>query len=133
MEPKISHCHKTFRQYALELGSAFALYALFLCVSISVGRFMHPSIGRTLLLVSPMAPAFLMVFVIMRQFRRMDEYLRLQTLESIVVAAAVTACWTFTYGFLENAGFPRLSMFTVWPVMGAVWATAAIIRGLATR
>jgi hypothetical protein len=49
-------------------------------------------------------------------------------LEDVAVAAAVTAGASLTYGFLENAGFPKLSMFVVWPVMGAVWFALACIR-----
>ena len=51
----------------------------------------------------------------------------------MAIAAAVTAGWTFTYGFLENAGYPRLSMFIVWPVMGAVWGLLACIDTLRHR
>ena len=43
----------------------------------------------------------------------MDEYQRATYLETFAIGAAVTAGVTFTFGFLENAGFPRLSMFTV--------------------
>ncbi|MEA1674025.1 hypothetical protein [Nitrospirillum sp. BR 11163] len=38
-------------------------------------------------------------------------------LVAIGFAFAGTALLTFTYGFLEVAGFPRLSMFMVWPLM----------------
>ena len=67
------------------------------------------------------------------QIRRSDEFIRKTTLEHIAIAAAITAGWTFTYGFLENAGFPRLSMFTVWPVMGAAWALLAIAENFRHR
>jgi hypothetical protein len=63
----------------------------------------------------------------------MDEYLRLQMLGDIAIAAAVTSGWTFTYGFLENTGFPRLSMFTVLPAMFGVWGFLAIFRSLSRR
>lgn len=36
-------------------------------------------------------------------------------------------------GFLETAGFPRLSMFWVWGVMGALWGAHTCLRGLFTR
>jgi hypothetical protein len=127
------HEHKILYRYLAEMLAAFCLYAVVLVVSIDVGRPMPAGIGRTLLLVSPMAPFLLIVVAIVRQVRRSDEYIRLQMLENIVIAAGVTAGWTFTYGFLENAGFPRLSMFTVWPVMGAVWAVTAIVRCMANR
>jgi hypothetical protein len=122
------HEHKIYVRYLIELSGAFFLYALVLVVSIDVGRPMPEGIGRTLLLVSPMGPFLLMVWAVARQIRRSDEYCRLKVLEAIAIAAAVTAGWTFTYGFLENAGFPRLSMFTVWPVMVAVWAVVSIVH-----
>jgi hypothetical protein len=58
----------------------------------------------------------------------MDEYARLKSLEAIAISAAFTAGWTLTYGFLENAGFPKLSMGVVWPVMGAVWGTVVCLH-----
>ncbi len=70
----------------------------------------------------------LALWAIIRQFKRVDEFVRLRTLENVAIAAAVTAGATFSYGFLENAGFPRLSMFAVWPLMGAVWAVVALAR-----
>jgi hypothetical protein len=71
---------------------------------------------------------FVLVWVIARQFQRSDEFVRLRSLESIALAAGVTAGVTFTYGFLEQAGFPKLSMFTVWGVMGFTWGAHSILR-----
>ena len=127
------HEHKICVRYIGEMLGAFFLYALVLVVSIDVGRPMPQGIGRTLVLVSPMLPFLLVVWTVVRQIRRVDEYQRLQVLENIAIAAAVTAGWTFTYGFLENAGFPKLSMFNVWPVMGFVWAGIAMGRSLVAR
>jgi len=127
------HEQKIIRRYYIEMSGAFILYALVLVLSIDMGRSMPEGTGRTLLLVSPMLPFLLMVWAIARQIRRSDEYCRLQTLEAIAIAFGVTAGLTFTYGFLENAGFPRLSMFIVWPVMGAAWFVVAIARWIASR
>ena len=118
------------RKYLLELGGAMALYMVVLFGSISIGRDMPESIGRTLLLLLPLVPVLLSVWAIARQFGRMDEFQRLRSLESLAIAAAITAGATFTYGFLENLGFPRLSMFWVWPLMGLVWGLAAAGRCL---
>ena len=109
-----------------ELGGALALYTIVLVIALAVGKRMEPGIAQTALYVSPMIPFLLAVWAVVRQVRRSDEFVRKTTLEHIAIAAAVTAGWTFTYGFLENAGFPRLSMFTVWPVMGAAWAVLAL-------
>jgi hypothetical protein len=80
-----------------------------------------------------MLPIGLAIWAIARHFLRVDEYIEQVTLENISIAAAVTAGASLTYGFLENAGFPKLSMFVVWPVMGAVWGALACIRELRNR
>jgi hypothetical protein len=129
----MKHEHKMYLRYLIELLGGFALYAVILVISIDVGRPMSAGFERTLIEVSPMIPFLLVVSVIVRGLRRLDEYQRLQALENIAIAAGVTAGWTFTYGFLENAGFPMLSMFDVWPVMGAVWGVVAIARTVAGR
>jgi hypothetical protein len=55
------------------------------------------------------------------------------TAEHLAIAAAVTAAITFAYGFLELAGFPRLSMFFVWPLMAVAWLATTIIDYLRHR
>ena len=91
--------------------------------------------ARTLLLISPAIPVMLAVWAIARHFRRMDEFVRLRSLEGLAIAAAVTAGLSLTYGFLESAGFPKLSMFWVWGVMGLVWGAHSLpaLRVLAMK
>lgn len=76
---------------------------------------------------------FLATWAIARHLKRIDEYMRQFTLENIAIAFAVTAGLTFTYGFMETAGYARLSMFTVWMVMGGSWFTSTIVRGIMNR
>ena len=115
------------RQYYLEMGGAMALYIVVLVTAISIGKTWPPGPAQTALYLTPMLPVLLTVVAVVRQFRRSDEFIRGRQLAYLSIAAAITAGWTFTYGFLENAGFPRLSMFTVWPVMGFVWGALACI------
>ncbi|HEX8612386.1 MAG TPA: hypothetical protein VF800_13960 [Telluria sp.] len=117
------------RRYMLELFSALALYALILTVSIVYGRPLPEGPARTLVLASPMIGFALALWAIVRHMRRVDEFIRQSTLENVAIAAAVTASLSFTYGFLEIAGFPRLSMFTIWPLMGACWLVTGAVRG----
>jgi hypothetical protein len=112
----------------LELLASIAVYTLILIPAIYFGSTMEDGAARTAVMLSPMIGFMLALWAIIRQFRRVDEFIRLRTLENIAVAAAVTAGVTFSYGFLENVGYPRLSMFVVWPVMGAVWGVLAIVR-----
>ena len=121
------------RKYFWELGLSMALYAVVLAVSLRVTEKMEDGLARTLIALAPAIPIVITVWVIARQFRRMDEFVRLRSLESIAIAAGVTAGLTFTYGFLENAGYPRLSMFWVWGIMGFTWGTHACLRCLWSR
>jgi hypothetical protein len=64
---------------------------------------------------------------------RMDEYMRMRLLENVAIATAITAAVSFTYGFLETAGFPKLSMFTVWIVLAIAFGTVQCGRKLLGR
>lgn len=124
---------EALKRYRLELSAAMVVYAAVLFGSIAIGRPMEAGVARTLLLLSPAIPLLFAIWAIVRQFGRMDEFVRLRSLENFAVAAAVTAGLTFTYGFLETAGFPKLSMFWVWSVMGLTWAAVAGLRCLVAR
>jgi hypothetical protein len=58
----------------------------------------------------------------------MDEYIRRVLLENIAIGAAITASATFTYGFLETAGYPLQSMFSVWVVLGGSVGVVTLCR-----
>ena len=121
------------RKYRLELFSALIAYLVVLVGSNYLAKEMEEGVARTLLLVSPVVPMMLSVWAIARHFGRMDEFMRLRSLEGLSVAAAVTAGLTFTYGFLESSGFPKVSMFWVWGVMGVTWALHTWLRCLFSR
>lgn len=116
------------RAYKTELWTAVAIYAVLLFGSISVGRRMDAGVLRTIVLVIPMIGFGLMIRAIARHVARIDEYQRQRLLETLALSFAVTGAVTFTYGFLETAGFPRLSMFTVWIIMGGSWAAVSGMR-----
>jgi hypothetical protein len=127
------HEKKVMARYVRELmGSIFA-YLIVLGLTFIVGPTMHKGLWRTVVIVGPMLPFSIAVWVVIRQIRRSDEFVRQSSLENIAVAAAFTALWTFAYGFFESAGYPRISMFMVWPVMGGVWALVAYIRRMRIR
>lgn len=121
------------RQYFIEFGGAMILYVVTVQVAMRLGPGLHPGVVQMGVFMLPAVPVLLTILAIVRHYRRSDEFVRKSTLEFIAVAAAVTAGWTLTYGFLENVGFPRLSMFTVWPVMGAVWALLTVVHVIRYR
>jgi hypothetical protein len=119
--------------YFRELAGALAAYTVVLVLALTIGRRIPSGSLRTAIYVSPMLPFLLAVWAIVRQIRRSDEFMRKTVVEHIAISAAVTAGWTFTYGFLENAGYPRLSMFTIWPAMGATWLILGIVENVRHR
>jgi hypothetical protein len=127
------HEKRVARAYRTEFWTAGAVYAVLLVGSIRYGRPLDDGPLRTAFLFAPMIGLGLMIRAIARHVARLDEYLRLRTLENIALAFAVTGAVTFSYGFLETAGFPKLSMFSVWMVMGASWAGVNLMRKLLGR
>ncbi len=71
--------------------------------------------------ITPMIPWVFTVGAYVRYFRRMDELHQRMALEAFAFAFAGTALLTFTYGFLDFAGLPRINWWFVWPVMGTLW------------
>jgi hypothetical protein len=122
------HEKQVARAYKTELWTAVAVYGVLLFASITLGRRMEEGALRTLVLVLPMIGFGLMIRAIARHVARIDEYQRQRLLETLALAFGITGAVTFTYGFLETAGFPRLSMFTVWIIMGGSWAAVSGMR-----
>jgi hypothetical protein len=122
------HEKKIGWMYHKELFGSLAIYTVMLVLTIRYGRGMQEGIVRTLVLASPMLGFFLAIWAIARHLKRIDEYLRQFTLENMALAGAVTAGLTFTYGFMETAGYPKLSMFSVWMVMCGSWGVINCVR-----
>ncbi len=127
------HEKRVARAYRTDLWTAIAVYIVLLVASIRYGRPLADGLLRTVVLLSPMIGFGLMIRAIARHVARLDEYLRLRLLESLALAFAITAAVTFSYGFLETAGYPKLSMFSVWMVMCASWGVANVVLVLRAR
>lgn len=128
-EPRFSFTEQSaMRTYLRELFGSIAIYAGLLVPSLYYGQDLSQGPLRTAVLVSPMAGFTLVIWAIARHVGRIDEYQRSVTLQTFSIAAALTAGATFTYGFLENAGYPRLSMFWVWGVMGCAWLVVCMFQ-----
>ena len=127
------HEKRVARAYFVELMTALLVYTVLLFAAIRYGRPMSDGWLRTLVLVTPMIGFGLMIRTIVRHLARIDEYQRIRLLENIAVAAAITMAATFTYGFMETAGFEKLSMFSVWIMMGASLAAVTLYRKWADR
>lgn len=118
----------TNRQYLKELTATLLVYGAMLFGSIEL--LTHVQIARPwrdLVALSPMLPAAATAWVILRELRRMDELQRRIQLEALGFSFAGTAILTFSYGFLEGLGYPKLSMFSVWPILAVLWVVGLVL------
>jgi len=77
--------------------------------------------ARVLVALTPVVPVAFMVYFFIRYLNNIDELQQRIQLMSIGFAAGTTGLLTFSYGFLENVGFPRLSLLWVFPIMILLW------------
>lgn len=127
------HEKRVARAYFIELMTSIVVYTVLLFAAIRYGRPMPEGWLRTLVLVTPMFGFGMMIRTVARHVARVDEYQRIRLLENIAVAAAITLAATFTYGFMETAGFEKLSMFWVWIMMGVSTGAVTLYRKVAAR
>lgn len=127
------HEKRIARAYFIELMTSIVVYTILLVAAIRYGRPMEEGVLRTAILISPMIGFGMMIRTVVRHVARIDEYQRMRMLENLSIATAITGAVTFTYGFMETAGFPKLSMFYVWIVMGLSVAAVNLARKVADR
>ncbi|WOF77210.1 hypothetical protein P5704_014170 [Pseudomonas sp. FeN3W] len=110
------------QRFLVHFSLAKGAYVVAVVISVLLLINLHGGALRTLSALLPVLPMIAVAIVVIRQIRHLDELARLIHLEGLAVAFVGTALVTFSYGFLETAGFPRLSMFLVWSLMAPLWA-----------
>jgi len=115
------------RRFFYEFGLAMLAYLVSVVLSSQMLTPTSSSAGAVACALIPVPFLFLIAAAVIRQLRRMDELGQRIQLEALGLAFVGSALITFSYGFLETAGFPRLSMFYVWPVMGSLWALGCVL------
>ena len=120
--------------YRRQLTQSLIGYGVSVCVSgLIVDYTPGTAWWRPIVAVLPMLPAGLVLLRFVQHFERMDELQQRIHLLGLAFSFGGTAFITFTYGFMELAGFPRVSAFWVWPVMAALWGIGQARAGRAYR
>ncbi len=114
-------------RFIYQFGLSMLAYLLSVVVSSQLLTTPHGAFLSIALALLPVPFLCLMATAVVRQLRRMDELGQRIQLEALGLAFVGSALITFSYGFLETAGFPRLSMFYVWPLMGSLWALGCVL------
>ncbi len=121
------------RAYTAQFLSTMAAYVVLLLLSVYVLQHNPTAAWRGLVAVLPAIPASVGLLVFVRYLGRMDELQRRIQLDAIAFAAGAVAILTFSWGLLENAGFPHLSLIWVMPLMAVIWGLAASVAAYRYR
>jgi low affinity Fe/Cu permease len=110
------------RRYNKELLSAIAVYTVTLMTSLTVLKnFEFTKFWQIVISLSPAVPVAFVILAIMRLLIDSDEMQQRIQLLATSFSAAVTGLITFSYGFLENVGFPKFPTFFIFPMLIAIW------------
>jgi hypothetical protein len=119
------------RQYLFEIGGAGALYigAMYARQPLLDRIGESGPLGQTVMLL-PILPVWGMLAAVVRFYRQVDEYQRLELLQSVSIAAGVSACLFCSYPFAADAfGLKPLSLLYAWPILAVAWGlTTGIIQ-----
>lgn len=118
------------------LPAALSMLAYAITLATSLRLLAHGidnNAARVAISLAPMIPAVALCMSVIGVMRRADEMQRKLQLEALALGFVGTALVTFSYGFLENVGFPRLSAFAVWPVMCGLWVAGVLLGRLRYR
>ena len=117
MNPK-----QVMRRYVKEFLIAMSAYVVMLILSISIlNRVELPKLWQVVISLAPAVPVAFVIFSIMRLLIDSDELQQRVQLLATSFAAALTGLITFSYGFLENVGFPKFPTFFIFPLMIVLW------------
>ena len=116
------------RLYVKEFLLAMAAYVVVLWGAVTLINISPSSAWwRIPLALSPIVPVILAMIAYMRFVSRADELQRRIQFEALAFGFGCSGILTFSYGFLENVGFPHLSWTFVFPLMIAFWGIGTVI------
>ena len=114
------------RAYAREFAIAMAAYVVAVVITVWLAPRIDPAL-RAPFVVIPLIPSAFALRAYLRFLGRMDELGRRIQLEALAFGFGAAGMLTFAYGFLENAGLPKLSYVFVLPLMIALWGIGGAI------
>ncbi len=120
---------QTTLRYVLEFSGSMLAYVVVQVVSLMFLRENPDSPWRIPVTVAPVIPIVFMMLAVVRFLRRMDEMLRHLHLEAVVIAYIATLIVCFSYGFLENVGFPSFNTMWIGFAMILFWSIGQLVAG----
>ena len=116
------------RLYLKEFSLAMSAYVVVLLIAVTLINISPSSAWwRIPLALSPVVPIIFAMFAYMRFVSHVDELQRRIQFEALAFGFGSSGILTFSYGFLEDVGFPHLSWTFVFPLMIVFWGIGTVI------
>jgi len=98
------------------------MYFAVLFASVSLLRnFDVPKFWQAVISIVPAVPVVFIILILMSMLKDSDELQQRVNLLAITFSAALTGLLTFSYGFLENIGLPKLPTIAILPMLFVLW------------
>lgn len=121
------------KQYHRRTMLGVAMYVLVLIPTVLLLNAHPDAPWRVPLALLPVLPIVYGLRSMRKYFLEADELQKRIQLEGFAFGFAGAAMATLTYGFLEMAGFPRLTAWWYWTAMGACWIAGTLLANRSYR
>ena len=117
----------------IQFGFAILAYLMVLVGSITVVSGNPDASWRYFVVLLPVIPAALVIWLTVRALGRLDEVQKRTQMQALGFSMAATGLLTFGYGFLEGVGLPHLNSTFVLPLMALLWGLGILVLNLRYR
>ena len=124
---------KVHRRYVLRSALGFGSYMAILIPVVLWLNGRPETAWRVPVALLPVLPILYGLWSMRKYFKEADEMVKRIQLEGFSFGFAGAAMTTLTYGFLEMAGFPRLTAWWYWSAMGFFWIVGSQLARRARR
>ena len=110
----------------IQFGLAILAYLMVLVGSVTVVQANPEAQWKYLVVVLPVIPAGLVIWLTVRALGRLDEVQKRTQMQALGFSMVATGLVTFAYGFLEGVGLPHLNSTYVLPLMAVLWGVGYV-------
>ena len=110
----------------IQFGFAILAYLMILVGSVTVVQANHEASWKYFVVVLPVIPAALVIWLTVRALGRLDEVQKRTQMQALGFSMVATGLLTFGYGFLEGVGLPHLNSTFVLPLMAVFWGIGSL-------
>lgn len=114
--------NQVLKRYYKEFFLSMGAYVITLLAStLAIKNIDFPMSAQIIISLTPVIPIIFVIIAILRALGDSDELQQLVQLSAVTFSAITTGLITFSYGFLENIGFPKFPTIWMLPIMFFLW------------